>query len=275
MNREAVETSLKQCRYQSAVCFVLLAYALSWAIEVPAFLQTRGLLHLRVSNGLQTLAQLCPAIAALLTAGWFHRAAVTLLASVVRVRASLRWYALAILLPWATQTLAMLLYRVSGYDRPVLGPWYQVPLLTAALAVFSLGEELGWRGFLLPNLLELCSPLAATGWTALLWGLWHLPFYFARRADGAQTGLVYLLFMAGIFPVSALFTFLYLNTRSVFLCALLHGAFNSGASYWFGALSNGAPLALGIWTAVLWITLIPIFLWLVKESKHHLSLPNH
>jgi membrane protease YdiL (CAAX protease family) len=130
-----------------------------------------------------------------------------------------------------------------------------------------MGEELGWRGFLLPNLLERNSLLAATGWIALFWGLWHLPFYLARNSEGARTGLLYLLFLAGIVPVSAFFTLIYSRTRSVLLCALTHGALNGGAAYWFGPLQQGIFLALGIWTAVLWVTAIPIFLSLARASK--------
>jgi membrane protease YdiL (CAAX protease family) len=175
------------------------------------------------------------------------------------VHLSLGWYAFAILLPWGTQLLAMLGYRLSGYVRPVLDPWYQLPLLTIVLALFSLGEEIGWRGLLLPTLLEVTSPLAATAWIAFVWGTWHLPFYFARNASGAQTGVDYLLFMAGIFPVSAFFTLLYLRTRSVFLCAVLHGALNSGAAYWFGSRYK-TTFAFCIWVAVLWVAVIPILL---------------
>jgi membrane protease YdiL (CAAX protease family) len=65
--------------------------------------------------------------------------------------------------------------------------------------------------------------------------------------------------MAGIFPVSAFFTLLYLRTRSVFLCAVLHGALNSGAAYWFGSLYK-TTFAFGIWVAVLWVAVIPILL---------------
>src|SRR5260370_21991884 len=52
-------------------CFVLFVYGLSWIVEVPAALTTLGLLHVHVSKGLQTLAQLTPAVAALITAGVF------------------------------------------------------------------------------------------------------------------------------------------------------------------------------------------------------------
>src|SRR5713226_1520779 len=87
-------------------CFVLFVYGLSWIVEVPAALTTLGLLHVHVSKGLQTLAQLTPAVAALITAGLFYgsRAIVPMLLSLLKVRASVRWYALVLLVAPATQS---------------------------------------------------------------------------------------------------------------------------------------------------------------------------
>jgi membrane protease YdiL (CAAX protease family) len=252
-------------------CFLLLAYVLSWIVEIPAALAAYGVANMHVSNGLQTLAQLAPAVAALLTVGWFHgrKGVRALLASVLKGRVPLQWYALALFVPWATQAVAVLLYRITGHALPALGPWYNVPLLTAALALFSVGEELGWRGFFLSSLMDRYAPLTATAYSALFWGFWHLPYYFARHSEGERTGLTYLLFLAGIFPVSAFFTFIYIRTRSVLLCMILHGALNSGAAHWFGPMTEGASVAFGIWMAVLWIAASPVILALVKKGAYH------
>ena len=159
-------------------------------IEVPAALATYNLLHVQVSRGLQTLAQLTPTVAALITAGLFYGPRATgpmLLAPLVKVRAPVRWYALALFVAPATQAAALLLYRSMGYSLPEFGPWSEVPGTVAVLALFSVGEELGWRGFFLPNLMKRKSLLALTGWMALFWGLWHLPFYLAANPEGQST----------------------------------------------------------------------------------------
>ena len=153
--------------------FLLLTYVLSWIIEIPAGLAAYGVVNVHVSNGLQTLAQLTPAVAALLTVGWFRgRGGVRpLLASVLKGRVAIHWYALALFVPWTTQAVAVLLYRTSGHALPALGPWYNLPLLTAALALFSVGEELGWRGFFLSRLMDRYAPLAVTGYVAFFLGI--------------------------------------------------------------------------------------------------------
>jgi len=242
-------------------CFVLLVYGLSWMIEVPAALSTLGLLHVHVSKGLQSLAQLTPAVAALITAGLFYgrSAIVPMLLPLLKARAPVRWYALAVLVSPATQAAGLLLYRSTGHSLPEFGPWYELPVMGVVLALFSVGEELGWRGFFLPNLMEGNSLLAATGWMALFWGLWHLPFYLAANSEGQSTWLQYLLFLAGIFPVSAFFALIYSRTGSVFLCLLFHGSLNAGTAHWFGPLPAGHLLPYALWIVLLWIAAIPVF----------------
>jgi len=81
----------------------------------------------------------------------------------------------------------MLLYRNTGHSLPQFGRWLDVPVMGIVLALFSAGEELGWRGFFLSNLMKGHSLLAATGWMALFWGFWHMPFYFAANSEGQST----------------------------------------------------------------------------------------
>ncbi len=83
--------------------------------------------------------------------------------------------------------------------------------------------------------------------------------YLAANSEGQSTWLQYLLFLAGIFPVSAVFALIYSRTRSVFLCLLFHGSLNAGAAYWFGPLPAGELLPFALWTVLLWIAAIPVF----------------
>ena len=55
--------------------------------------------------------------------------------------------------------------------------------------IACLGEEVGWRGFLLPNLLEKFTPIKATLLTGFIWGVWHAPMI----AMGYNYGLNYAL----------------------------------------------------------------------------------
>ena len=244
----------------AAWCFLVLTYGMSWAVDVPAALAARQVIKLHVPQGLQTSAQLAPALAALIVAGYFggRRGLMSLAASVFRGRAPLRWYAFALLLPPGTGAAVVLVFRLTGHALHNTGPWYELPLLTAALTVFSIGEELGWRGFFLPTLMVRQSLFAAAAWTALVWGLWHLPVYLALDGEGESTGLLYFLFLVGIFPVSAFFTLLYARTRSVLLCMLLHGSLNAAVAHWFGPLPRGELFPVVLWVTVLWAVAVPV-----------------
>jgi membrane protease YdiL (CAAX protease family) len=103
----------------------------------------------------------------------------------------------------------------------------------ASLAVFlvvltltdGVGEELAWRGFALPRLLQRYSALVASVVLGVLWGLWHLPLIFTEGK--ALFGQPIWLLLADIVAKSILFTWVFLRTRgSVLIAALLHATTN-------------------------------------------------
>ena len=51
----------------------------------------------------------------------------------------------------------------------------RLSVLDFVLVILVVGEELGWRGYALPKLLEKRSPLIASLIIGVLWGAWHLP----------------------------------------------------------------------------------------------------
>lgn len=89
-----------------------------------------------------------------------------------------------------------------------------------------LGEEIGWRGFLLPRLLERMSPLRASLAVGVVWGLWHLPIdlYAGFGVEGAGAVLMRVIYAL---PLSVLFTWFYLSsTGSLLVVLLLHTSLN-------------------------------------------------
>ncbi len=90
----------------------------------------------------------------------------------------------------------------------------------------SLGEETGWRGFLLPELLRRHGPLAASILLAVVWALWHLPIdlYSGFLLSGPAALLVRFLW---VLPISVIFTWFYLRSRGSLLVAIfLHTSIN-------------------------------------------------
>lgn len=128
--------------------------------------------------------------------------------------------------------------QTGGAELPLpIGVLIAVQLLTIPAAAFlnlipALGEELGWRGWLLPRLMPL-GTLWALLISGVVWGLWHAPLillgYNYPSAPG-WLGVSAMVIMCII--VGAVFSWLRLRSGSVWPPALAHAAFNgAGGSY--------------------------------------------
>jgi membrane protease YdiL (CAAX protease family) len=134
--------------------------------------------------------------------------------------------------------------------------------------LFALGEELGWRGFLLPHLLPL-GQWKAILISGIIWGIWHAP--------AIVQGLNYLgypilgIFMMIIFCIllGTIFSWLYLNTKSPWVAALAHGSINASAGLPILFLKPGFNMAFGgtIATPVAWIGMVLFIAWLVMTKR--------
>jgi membrane protease YdiL (CAAX protease family) len=103
---------------------------------------------------------------------------------------------------------------------PALGWTFLILALTDGL-----GEELGWRGYLLPRLLIRHRAFVASLILGLYWWLWHLPSVWT--AGGAMEGQPPWLLLADLLAKSLLFTYVFLGTQgSVFIAILLHASTN-------------------------------------------------
>jgi membrane protease YdiL (CAAX protease family) len=79
------------------------------------------------------------------------------------------------------------------------------------------GEETGWRGFALPRLLTLFSPLTSALVLGFIWAVWHTPAFFASGLT--QFGTDYGWFLVGVTCISVLMTWIYVNANRNYLVA--------------------------------------------------------
>ncbi len=102
------------------------------------------------------------------------------------------------------------------------------PLVNLPLA---LGEELGWRAFLLPALEERGSsrPGALLG-SGAIWGIWHAPAIAQGHNYPGHPVLGIPLMIVAAVLWGVLLGWLYLQTRSVWAPALAHGSLNASAA---------------------------------------------
>jgi uncharacterized protein len=92
--------------------------------------------------------------------------------------------------------------------------------------VFTMGEELGWRGFLLPKLLPI-GQWKTILFSGLIWGVWHAPVILQGRNFPQHPYWGVLVMILGCVLLGAIFSWLYLKTRSPWSAALAHGSVNA------------------------------------------------
>lgn len=129
-------------------------------------------------------------------------------------------------------------------------------------AIPALGEEWGWRGYLLPRLVE------ATGgqWRALLlsgviWGLWHAPLTLLGYNYPELGAWAALMFVGFCVLFGAVIGWLRLRSGSVWPAAIGHGALNAIAAVpmLVGDAANPPNLAIGGITGLVgWVLLAVI-----------------
>ena len=98
----------------------------------------------------------------------------------------------------------------------------------------AFGEELGWRGYLLPKLMTRMSARQATVVSGLIWGLWHAPMIALGHNYGFDyvgypwTGIMLMVLFCVFFGV--FLSWLTIRTGSVIPAALAHGGINAVAA---------------------------------------------
>jgi membrane protease YdiL (CAAX protease family) len=84
----------------------------------------------------------------------------------------------------------------------------------------ALGEEYGWRGFLLPRLLNRFSFFSSAIILGFIWGVWHFPAYLI--GTGVPLQMNFLVFLLWVILGSLFIGWIYYDTRSVLTSILAH-----------------------------------------------------
>jgi membrane protease YdiL (CAAX protease family) len=93
--------------------------------------------------------------------------------------------------------------------------------------MFALGEEIGWSGFLIPELAKTASFAKTVAITGAAWGVYHYPvILFADYHSAAPRWFGLITFTGGLFASAALSTWLRLRSGSLWPSVVLHGSHN-------------------------------------------------
>jgi membrane protease YdiL (CAAX protease family) len=94
-------------------------------------------------------------------------------------------------------------------------------------AIFALGEELGWRGLLVPELSKITGFTQLSLISGVIWGAYHAPIlFFADYHSAAPIWYAFLVFIVGITAGSFIYAWFRLKSGSVWTAVILHASHN-------------------------------------------------
>lgn len=259
-------------RRAPVTAYVLLAYLFTWSIGLPLLATRRGWADLALSHYWEAVSAFGPLLAALLVARVAGGATQLreLLHSMRHWRVGTGWLLFSVLSPLVLLALAALLLRAAS------GDWPDFTMLTAgrlatALGLFELvviaglaqglGEEPGWRGFMLPALRRRFTPLLATVVLFPAWLFWHLPAFLGRPEFGLAQ---WLGFSAGVLAAAVWLTYLWEKTRSVLMAIAWHVLINIARGV---ALAISMPMFLAFSTFVLAGAVVIVVGWWLGRHR--------
>ncbi len=225
---------LNNHKKDSLTSFFLLTFFITWGIGALAIflpVQFQALVgEITDTSPIYFLAIAAPTISATLLTfvrdGWNGLG--SLYARLVRWRFGLKWYALVLVGIPVVGWIATLITESDPLKET--GDLTQLLLmLFNVLVTGPLCEELGWRGYALPRLLNRFNPFTASLVLGAIWGVWHLPSFFVGGME--QAGMSLPLFLLNALLLSILVTWVFQHTGgSVLITVLIHYTVNICAS---------------------------------------------
>ena len=253
--------------------YLLVAFGLAWLCQVYASLMLIRDGNAAVYRLLLTVSMFCPLAATLLVnkvylhqptgigwkvqgkrrwwlAAWFGPAVLTVLGAALyfavfpyRLDLSGSWLATAYGGEMDAATLRSEL-GVSNASYLLETGLFAITLAPPINMLAAVGEEAGWRGYMMVCLKEQFGLLNARLLGGVIWGVWHWPImlltgyeYGTNYLGAPVLGLV--VWCVVCFALNTLLDWLYEKTGCIWVPAIAHGAFNAVVGL-FVVLTNPA-----------------------------------
>lgn len=249
---------------QSLALYFLLAFGLAWLCQVYGSLLLLRDGNAAVYRALLSVSMFCPLVAVLAAkrialhqptgigwkvrgkrcywlAAWFGPAVFTVLAALLyfavfssRLDLSGSWLVTVYGGEMDAETLRSQL-GVSNLSYMLETGLFAITLAPPINMLFAVGEEAGWRGYMMPQLKERFGLLNGRLLGGVIWGVWHWPImlltgyeYGTNYLGAPVLGLV--VWCVVCFALNTLLDWLYEKTGCIWVSAIAHGAFNAVAA---------------------------------------------
>jgi len=133
---------------------------------------------------------------------------------------------------WNSEFVELVAQR---FGLPGMSAWASLALYVCFMAsagmvrslATALGEEIGWRGFLVPELAKQMSFSKVCLLSGIIWAAWHSPLLlFADYNAGTNRWYALACFTVMVVSISFVFAWLRLKSDSLWTAALLHASHN-------------------------------------------------
>jgi len=252
--------------------FIVIAFGLSWLVTLPLWLSGKGLATTGAIFFI-VLMMYTPGAAALIVSFFVQRPRPrplpeylglwplrpvkrVLWMTVIGLLGSILLVIVAVFVSAALGLVPLDLVHFSGFEQTLRAAsgGVAIPIPTTLLVIIELvslpfgslfnafatiGEELGWRGWLLPSL----RPLGT--WPALIvtgavWGLWHSPIILLGYDFGQPNAFGVLMMVGGCVFLGILIGWLRLRSGSIWPSVFAHAGFNGAAGFLALVIAAGA-----------------------------------
>ncbi len=206
---------------KSVLVFLVITFALS---SICYYIYITGG---EAAAGIMALLMWSPGLAAIIIKNTFYRKERLLGFQ----RCSIKYILLGILIPAVYLMVSYGIYWVlnpgSFTGKTLLGSIFYTVLVIISGILLSMGEEIGWRGFLLPKMDLLIGRKPAIIVCGLIWAVWHYPIMLAGLyQSGTPTWYQLPMFTIELVLITAVMAYLRFQSNSLWPAILLHASHN-------------------------------------------------
>jgi len=265
-------------------CYLLLTLAFSsvfWFLIIKSG-------HLSSGSGMYVAGLMwCPALAAMLTCKIVGRSIGTL----GWKWGETRYQVMSYLIPLGYAATTYIIVWITGlggfYDPKFvtavsksfglgpLPPWFAIAFYLLLAGTFgfvrgcatALGEEIGWRGFLVPELAKRTNFTATALISGFIWAVWHSPILiFADYNAGTPAWYSLSCFTAMTVSLGFIFAWMRLKSGSLWTGVFLHASHNLFIQAFFDPITadtGRTKYVIGEFGAALAITvaIVAVYFW--------------
>lgn len=167
-----------------------------------------------------------------------------LLLSIGFQKTSIKWILLSCLIPAVYIGIPYVLFWIAFPNSLDMSKASVIQLvLMSVVGIFiglitAIGEEIGWRGYLVPATLERVGIKKALIYTSIFWGVWHLPILISGLyMPGTPAWYSVPAFLFMIIPVGMIYGIITIKTKSIWPAIFLHAAHNTFDQLIFGTVT--------------------------------------